>query len=191
MTWLVFPLSPLPAETTRERDWGENTFNYDSGAFQGMTPYQKPLYMWDIPFKNINELKQGPLATFVDSLRGMVTPFLMKDPYDFRVNSVLSVRSGINTGTFYIYDANSFFVRPDTTYIGSMFSSLSGFVLLGTNYAIDQDTGVMSIITKSNTDAWGVRSLQYYRKCVFDSRYRERNVMWNQFQIGVRVREIL
>lgn len=187
----IMPMSPLPAETTKQRNWGEQTTHYDSGAFQGMTPFQKPLYAWDIPFKNINELKQGPLATFVDSLKGMTTPFLMKDPYDFRVNSVLAVRSGISTGTFYIYDTASFFVRPDTTFIGSMFSSLSGFVLLGTNYAINQDTGVMSVITKSNTDVWGVRSLQYYRKCVFDSSYTERNVMWNQFQITLRVKEVL
>ena len=191
MALSIFPMSPLPAETTKDRDWGESTTNFDSGAFQGMTPFQKPLYAWDIPFKNINEIKQSSLAAFVDTQKGMVTPFLMKDPYDYRVNSVLGVNSGTNTGTFYIYDTNSYFVRPDTTTIGSMFSSLSGFVLNGVNYVIDQDTGVCSIITKSNTDVWGVRSLQYFRKCVFDNRYRERSVLWNIFQISVRVKEIL
>jgi hypothetical protein len=188
---IVMPMSPLPAQTTKERNWGEQTTHYDSGAFQGMTPYQKPLFMWDIPFKNVNEVKQSSLAAFVDALRGQSTPFLMKDPYDFRVNSVLAVNSGTNSGTFYIYDTNSYFVRPDTTFIGSMFSSLSGFVRLGTNYAIDQDTGVMSVISKGITDIWGVRSLQYYRKCVFDNSYRETSVLWNVFQIGVKVKEIL
>jgi hypothetical protein len=191
MALSIFPMSPLPAETSRERNWGELTTPYDSGAFQGMTPFQKPLYVWDIPFKNVNEIKQGSLSAFVDAQRGMVTPFLMKDPYDFRINSVLAVRSGISAGTFYIYDTNSFFVRPDTTFIASMASTLSGYVLIGSNYAIDQDTGVMSIVSKAANDVWGVRSLQYFRKCVFDNTYRERSILWNIFQIGVRVKEIL
>ena len=190
MTLAIWPNSiPFPAGTTRQKNWNANVQRYDSGAAQGIVPFAKPLYEWNLPFKNYTETKQGSLWGFWDDVRGPANPFLMKDAYDFRVNSVLAVRSGISTGTFYLYDTRSFFVRADTTTIGSMFSALSGYVLLGTNYWYDMDTGIGSIILKSNTDVWGVRSMQYWRKCRFEGDNTEASPLWNIFASNLNIVE--
>lgn len=191
MTLPIFPVSPLPAGLTREPFWLTNDVDYDSGANQSLTPFVRPLYVYDIPFKNYNEYRQASLWLFFNDRRGSTYPFLMKDPYDNRVNSVLAVRSGVSAGTFFVYDINSYFTIPDTTTIGSMFSSLSGYVRLGTNYWYDQDTGVFSIVLKASTDAWGVRSMEYFKKVKFASKFQEQGIIWNQFAVGLRIREIV
>ena len=112
MTLPIFPI-PMYGGLRRSKRWGENVVRYDSGARQGDTPFLKPLYNYDMNIQNMTEFRQSSLWHFLDEQKGMTNPFLMKDPYDYRVNSVLAVRSGIPTGsTLFIYDTNSFMVRP-------------------------------------------------------------------------------
>lgn len=192
MALLIFPVSPLPADLDRQPSWNTDRVRYDSGARQGFSAYTRPLYEYEITFQNMNEIKEATLMTFIHSVRGMTDTWLMKDPYDFRVNSVLAVRSGItNAATLFLYDTRSYFMRADTLSIGSLFSSLSGYVRLGVQYGYDQDTGIFTVNTKAATDIWGVRSGEFYRKCAFVSDYRETSKMWNQFGATVRVEEVV
>lgn len=191
MALLTFPFSPLPAGTERFKSWGESDVLYDSGERQGLSPYIKPLYEYSLPLHNYTEIKQSSLWAFWDSVKGRTSPWLMKDPYDYIVNSVMGVRSGItNAATVFIFDTNSYMVRPDTTTIGSMFSTLSGYVRNGFEYSLDQDTGLVVVNTKATTDVWGVRSMQYYKKVKFASDFKETSPMWNIFNATLQVKEM-
>lgn len=191
MTLPLFVFSPLPAALSRTPRWNESVMRYDSGERQGQSPYQRPLYDWEVPVKLMTETKQSSLWAFVNGRKGMTTPFLMKDPYDCRVASVLAVRSGItNAATLHFYDLNSYSVRPDTLYIGSMTSALSVYVRLGFEYAIDQDTGILTVNTKATNDVWGVRSLEYVRKVAFKSSYKETSPLWNVFTTQFQIEEL-
>lgn len=192
MTYPIFPVSPLPAGLDRTRNWKTDGNQYDSGAYQAMTTFSRPLMNYSIPWQNMTEQKQQLLMTIVDSVKGRTFPFLMKDPYEYQVASVEVGDSGTTNGaTLQIYDTRSFFVRADTTTIGSLFSATSGFVTLGTEYDYDQDTGVLTVNTKDFGDVWGARSMEYYRKCVFKEDYRETAVLWNIFNAQVQINEIV
>lgn len=195
MVLAIFPTSPLPAGMSKTMDWAENSTRYDSGAAQGQTAYLRPLMKYRIQFKNINEIKQQSLQLFIKQQRNGVTPFLMKDPnpLDFRINSVFVVSGDAVTepGSHNIFDTNSFFVRVDTTTIGSLTSNKSGFVTLGSEYDYDQDTGVLTVKSIDTDDSWHAQSLQYYRKCKFMSPYNENQVIWNQFSVGLTIEEIV
>ncbi len=191
MSYPIFPVSPLPAGQERTRFWKTDADQYDSGAAQAMTTFTRPLFRWAIPFTNMTEVKQGLLSTLVDSVKGTF-PFLLKDPYEFAVSSVLAVDSGVvNAATLQIYDTRSFFVRADTTTVGSLFSSLSGYVRLGQEYSYEQDTGIFTVNTKAINDVWGVRSMEYFRKCMFDGDYSDTAVIWNIFNATMKIKEIL
>lgn len=191
MSYQIFPASPLPADLGREKSWGDNQILYDSGVMQGDSPYIKPLYRWTVPFKNYTEIKQSSLWAFWDKVQGRTFPWLMKDPYDYFVNSVMGVRSGItNAATLQVFDTNSYSVRPDTLYIGSLFSTLSGYVRLGIEYGIEQDTGILTVNTKAVTDVWGVRSLFYFKKCTFRAPYQEKSPLWNIFNTDFTIWEL-
>lgn len=191
MALLTFPYSPLPANLSRIKDWGENTTRYDSGEQQSDTPYVKPLYQWTVPIKLYTEVHQALLSRFWDQVRATTDPFLIKDAYDLQVNSVLGVRSGItNAATLFLYDTNSYMVRCDTTTIGSLFSTLSGYVALGTQYGYDQDSGLLTVNTKATADVWGVRSMQYYRKAKFSTPMNETSQLWNIFATQLTIVEL-
>lgn len=194
MSLPIFPVSPLPAQTGVTFDWNVNESRYDSGERNAMTPWLRPLYEWAIPFQNMNEIKRETLADFVLSpdIRGGVGNFLMKDAYHFRVNSVLAVRSGYASGSgdVSLYDTRSFFIRADTITIGSLHSTLSGYVTLGAEYSYNQDDGVLTVNTKAQSDVWGVRSAQYYRKCYFMQAYRDQSVIWNIFNADLKIKEL-
>ncbi len=190
MALLTFPFSPLPAGTDRFKNWNEAEIAYDSGDSQGLTAFLKPLYEYNMPMQGYTEIKQSSLWSFWDRVKGTVTPFLMKDPYDYAVNSVLAVRSGISTGTLFLFDTNSYMVRPDSVSVGSLFSSLSGYVNLITNYTLDQDSGVITIVTKSNTDVWGARSMSYYKKVKFTGAFKEASPIWNVFHTNLSLKEL-
>jgi len=189
----IFPSSPLPAGLEREFDWRENVTKYDSGARQGMTPLTQPLHKWSVPWKNINEVKQSVLSSFFNLQKGKTTPFLMKDPIEYETNSVLAVATNqltnpVSTGLF---DVRSYFVRADTTTIGSFTSALSGFVVLGTDYDYDQDTGMLTVHSINSGDFWTVQSMQFFHKCAFESGYRESGIIWNQFALRLQIEEIV
>ena len=194
MVLAIFPTSPLPAGMTKVQDWNETDTEYDSGAAQGLTSYLRPLMRYTIKFKNINEIKNESLQLFIKQQRNGVTPFLMKDPdpLDYRINSVF-VTSGDVTEpvSMNIFDTNSFFVRVDTTTIGSMTSNKSGFVTLGSEYDYDQDTGLLTINSIDTDDFYTASSLQYYRKCKFTSDFTQVAVIWNQFSISLAIKEIV
>lgn len=186
----VWPASPLPAGLQRIPYWQSDDITFDSGAYQGRTTFVRPLYRYTIPFQNFNETKQGLIINFWNARKGKVQPFLMKDPYDYRVDSVLAVNSGITTSSFRLFDTNSFFVRADTTTIGSLFSSVSGYVTLGSEFTYDQDTGVLNVLSKDTTDIWGVRSMEYFRKVHFKNDYQEQAVIWNVFNAQLNFWEV-
>lgn len=187
----IFPFSPLPAALQRTRDWGENTNIYDSGESQGDTSWLRPMLRWTVPVQLMNELKEGPLVDFVDQTQGMTKPFLIKDAYEFRVNSQIAVRSGITNGaTGYFTDTKGFQIRPDTVTVGSLFSVLSGFVTFGSEYTIEQDTGIVLVNTKAVGDIWGVRSIQYFRKARFSQQYDDTATIWNIFTTQMQIMEL-
>lgn len=191
MAYPTFVFSPLPAALDRTFDWGESLTLYDSGEQQGQSPYSRPLYRWSVPIKLMTEAKQPALLQFVNSIRGQVGVFLMKDAYDFRVSSVLAVRSGItNAATLFLYDTNSYRVRPDSIFISSMTSALSGYVRLGVEYSLDQDTGIVTVNTKATSDIWGVRSLEYFRKCRLNNGYRDASGLWNTWTTNLSIVEL-
>ncbi len=189
----IFPSSPLPAGLQREFDWNESSMKYDSGARQGLTPYLRPLNSYSVPWKNINEVKQSALSSFYNLQKGTVEPFLMKDPIDFRVNSVFVVSGDAVTepASMNIFDLSSFFTRVDTTTLGSMTSNKSGWVTLGSEYDYDQDTGLLTVKSIDGDDSWHAESLQYFRKCAFTGAYRETGIMWNQFSLRLSIEEIV
>lgn len=190
MSMLTMPYSPLPAAITRTWNWGENSVDYDSGESQGDTPFVKPLLVYNVPIKLFTEIKQSSLEAFQNGTQGMTRPFLMKDPYEYQVGSVLAVRSGIAAGTTFFYDTRSYMVRPDSTTVSTLFSALSGYVTNGVEYSADQDSGVLTVITKSNTDVWGVRSMEYFRKCKSTTQYSETLTLWNIFGTTLAIREL-
>lgn len=192
MAYPIFPVSPLPANLTRDFHWKVDKVRYDSGARQAMTSYARPLYRYEVPIPIYTEIKQSSLAYFWNLVKGETLPFFMKDPYDFRVNSGIAVRSGLISGaTLYLTDANSFRIYPDTVSVSTLFSSASGYVTLGSEYTIEQDTGILRVNTKTGTDVWGARSLEYFRKCVFEAPMVERAVLWNIFGTVLTIEEVV
>lgn len=191
MAFPTFPYSPVPANIQRFKDWAENKTRYDSGEQQADTAYLRPLYQWQIDFKLYTEIHQAQLWSFWDTVKGMTLPFMFQDPYDNRVNSVLAVRSGItNAATSFLFDTNSYMVRADTTTIGSLFSSKSGFVLLGSHFGYERDTGILTVNTKAADDVWGVRSMQYFKKAKFSGPFKETSQLWNIFQTQLSLEEL-
>ena len=165
---------------------------YDSGARQAMTTYMRPLYRYRVPIPVYNEIKQNSIMYWYNLVKGETLPFFMKDPYDYSVNSVLVVRSGlISAATMYVYDVNSFKVYPDTTTVGSLFSSLSGYVTAGSEYTIEQDTGILRVNTKAGNDVWRATSLEYFRKCALEQTYNERAIIWNIFGTELTIEEFV
>lgn len=191
MALMTFPFSPLPAGTDRFKNWNVQVQDYDSGESQGLSPWIKPLYEYSFPIGKTTEIKQSSLWAFWDKVKANAIPFLLRDPYDFAVNSVMGVRSGIiSAATLFLYDTNSYMVRADTTTVGSLFSSLSGYVRNGVEYSYAQDTGVMLVNTKAITDVWGVRSMFYLKKVRFVGDYHETSPMWNVFDATLQAKEM-
>jgi hypothetical protein len=184
MAYLTFPFSPLYTEMTRQKSWNENSTKYDSGDVQGFTNWAKPLYRYGFKITMMTETKQGSLWDFYDNVQATVQPWLMKDPYDSNVGSVIVANSGFTQGnTTYVYNTKSYMVRPDTTSVGSFFSSLSGYVTAGSEYTIERDTGIMKVNTKATADIWRANSMSVWKKCKFDGPLIENDVMWNIFAV--------
>lgn len=187
----IFPFSPLPANLQRSKNWGELVTRYDSGAKQGSTAYVRPLYDWVVPIKLMTEIKQAALWAFWDTVKGTTLPFLMKDAYDFCINSVVAVSSGItNAATLFLFDTNSYFIRVDTTFVSTLLSASSGFVTLGHEYNYDQDSGLFTVNTKAPADIWTVQSAQYYKKASFNGDYQETSQLWNIFATQLTIEEL-
>lgn len=193
MALAIFPSSPLPGGIQRTKAWNSYNVRYDSGAQQGFTAYKRPLYEWSIPWQNIPDTSQRTIAYFADTVKGTVTPFLIKDPYDYAVGSVQLVNTTNAQGSsLQTFNTQSFHIRIDTTTIGSLTSVLSGYVSLGTQYSYDQDTGVIMVNTKDTNDRWSTpTTITYFRKVHFKQDYSDMSRLWNQFQISIVLEEIV
>lgn len=192
MSLPTFPFSPLFAAMTREFSWNENNNVYDSGDQQGSTNWIRPLYRYTMSISLYNSIKQSSLWSFWNNVtQGMTKPFLVKDPYDNYISSIIVAGNAATNGqTGYIFDANSFMVRADTTTIGSLTSALSGFVKLGSQYSYAQDTGIFTVNTKVTSDVWTANSVSYWKKVKFGKTYTERQLLWGTFQTDLSFNEL-
>lgn len=181
----IFPSSPFPP-LRRTPSWGQRQIFYDSGAYQGASPLVKPLYNYSLRFVNRQRGSQSSLNAFFNEGKH-VEPFLFKDPYDQRADGV--ARTMPNVTTFYLYDASSHFIIPDSADL-IITSTFSGSALTnGSEYILDQDTGIItaSISVTSDTLTW---SLSYFRKGVFQG-YSESSNLWENFTIDFSIQEII
>lgn len=191
MSLPTMPYSPLPANIERTWNWGENVVVYDNGEQQADSPFVKPLLQWSAPIKLFTEIKQSSLEAFQNATKGMTRPFLMKDPYEYAVGSVQVASAGVvNAATLYFRDTRSYTIRPDSTSVQTLFSSLSGYVTNGVEFSADQDTGIITVNTKDSADVWSGRSLSYYRKCKFSAPYVETSQLWNIFATTLSIVEL-
>jgi hypothetical protein len=191
MSLPTFPQSPLWAGLDRQKMWNETVNVYDSGDMQGSSPWSRPMYVYTQAVSAYQAITQSSLWAFWDTVQGTTQPFLIMDPYDHNVNSVMGVRSGIVSGTsLQLFDTRSYPIRVDTTTIGSMFSSLSGYIRNGVEYSYQQDTNVLMVNTKAATDVWGVRSAYYFKKVRFTSQMIENSDLWNSFHTALTFREM-
>jgi hypothetical protein len=193
MALAVWPSSPTPAgQSVQPAVWGVQAQQFDSGAYHSTTTRSRPLYTsWSIPWRNIPREKRDVIVGFVNSMKAGGTPFLIKHHEDYRVNSVLVASAGYVSGTsFFLYDTNSFFIRADTTTIGSLFSTLSAYVTLGAEYNYDQDTGIITANTIDATDVWRAESLQYFKKVYITRDYRETGIIEGQWSAALQIAEV-
>ncbi len=183
MALAVWPDSPQPAGQSMSPDCGEIAVRFDSGVHHATTTYQRPLYSdWTIPWTNIPQAKRDKILGFVNSMKAGAQTFLVKHHKDFRVNSVLVASAGwTDGGTMFLYDTNSYFIRADTTTIGSLFSTLSGYVTLGSEYQYEQDTGILTANSFDSTDVWRANSMQYFRKVYITRNYNETGILEGQY----------
>lgn len=189
----VFPYSPMPGGITRQAFWNENVTTYDSGVDQGFSNYAKPLMLYTIPLSLYNEIKQSSVWQFFqNTTRGMTKPFLVTDPYDRWIAPVTVVRSGFTSGaSLHFCDANSYSVRVNTTYIGSLTSALSGYVRLGVEYGYDVDAGILTVNTKATSDVWtNGQTVSYFRKVRLTSPFVETAAIWNIFGSALTLKEL-
>ena len=193
MALSIWPDSPQPAGQGMTPNWGDDSVRYDSGGHHGVTSYGKPLYTnWTMPWKNIPQAKRDTILDFVNSHKMGATPFLVKHHQDFRVNSVLVASAGYTAGTsLFTYDTNSYMIRVDTTTIGSLTSTVSVFVVLGTDYTYDQDTGILTATSINVGDVWTASSLQYYRKAFISGKYQETGIIEGQYSGRITIDEIV
>lgn len=188
MSYPIFPTSPVPADMDRDIFWGESTTQYDSGKYQGGSPYSKPLYGYKFGLQNIPRTKQQSLHAFVNGRKTSVSPFLFMDPYDNRINGVICVRTGTAARSFFVVTSEGWAYIPAS---GTLLitSNLSGALTQGTHYSFNDETGVFSThITPSSSDYW-TASCAYFRKCHITS-YQESSKIWNQFSGGISFKEI-
>lgn len=196
MAFRIFPTSPLPADFGREVDWKESGTEYETGLGQVTTALSKPLYNFSFSHRNAPRSTQTSLEQFVNAGKGRTTPFWIKDPYDQYdlSNGRTIVRTGqVDPSTMFFRNHNSYHYWPDSaTFSGWLTSNLSGTLIFGTDYVLDQETGIVTFsLTAASNDWYSVaNTVSYFKKCVFDSKFR--NVtprVWEQFNMQVQIRE--
>lgn len=192
MTLPIFPTSPLPVNVNREFDWGVSVVEYDSGAEQAQTAWQKPLYRWEIGWSNMPRTQQQSLSAFIrDVARGRLRPFFLMDPYDYQVQSA---GIGFTTGvaSFLVRDTNSYTVIPASGQY-QIWSALSGQLTQGVHFTYNSSAGIYTYtMTPSASDSWSVRSCNYFRRCKFAQDYRDVGArVWGNFNVGVKIVEIV
>jgi len=188
---IIFPSSPIWADIVREAMWKEETYHYDSGQFQGSTAWARPLYKYEINAKNYEIANQSSLEAFWNTLKGKTTPFLFKDPYAYATSSAITQPSTTTMGNgsgFYLVQQNSWRTIPDSAYL-SIACGRSGVLASGSHYVASLDNGWIQ--TKVAPSSIWTASFQYFRKVVFDSAFSDQSNIWNNFNAGFTIREII
>lgn len=185
----IFPTSPLPAALDREPFWGNNVTQFDSGLYQGSTPYLKPLYRYNMSFQNIPRSKQSSLHAFYNARKGKMSPFLMQDPYDYSATGGVVVATGTNVSSFLLANSDGWTLFPKSGSI-LLTSNLSGNLTQGSHWVMNGDNGIIvASMRPTSTDYWFIKSAEYYRKVVF-SNFAENSSIWNQFSAQISIMEI-
>jgi len=196
MTWRIFPNSPLPANFERVQQWRESGTEYDSGMGQATTALTKPLYDFSFQPRNIPRSQQSSLSRFYDAGMARVTPFWIKDPYDQHDLSdarVVVRTNQLDPTTTFWRNSNSYHYWPDSaTFSGWITSNLSGALIFGTDYVLDQETGIVTYSLMATGSDWYTvaKTVSYFKKCVFSSPLRSVSPrVWEQFNISVTMKE--
>lgn len=191
MSYPIFPVSPVPADFRRTINWGGSKVKFDSGARQSNTGFVRPMYSYDMGFKNMPPAKRDQLLTLVQSVRGTIDPFWFPDPYD-SVNSAQTVGTGITAGSANILNQYGHLIRPTSVQVSTLYSTLSGYVTRGTHYTYNLNSAFITITTKNTGDTWAVQSLGgLFKKCSFDQDYSDTGVLWNIWGANIAFTEQL
>jgi hypothetical protein len=183
----IFPSSPVWADFDRTPIWAEEVNYYDSGERQGSTAWQRPLYRYAIKASNITEVKQSSLHNFWNQQKGQVTPFLFKDPYDYKANGITQPAAASGSG-FYLRQVNSYKVIPDS---GNFLirDSRSGNLVSGSHYVASLDNGWIQVLV-AQSSTW-VASFEFFRKVAFSDQYSEQSKIWNIFDTTIVIQELI
>ena len=187
----IFPSSPIWANLSRTPGWAEHVNRYDSGVRQSGTAWVRALYDYSISATNFNEITQSSLHTFVNSLKGRVSPFLFKDPYDYVASVSVTQPTSTNMGAgsgFYFVDVRSWRFIPDSAFL-AVNDAASGSLVNGVDFVMSQDNGWCSLLIPVSS-VW-TASFQYFRKGAFESTYVERSPIWNIFNATLIIQELL
>lgn len=189
MSLAIFPSSAVPAGMRRTQNWNESDVTFDSGAYQAMTPFSRPLWKYEIPWQNINEIRQQMILTHVNSVKGRVFPWFFKDPYEFRIGSQEQL-AGLSTGnTGYFTDDKGFFVYADATTVQTIACG-AGFAALGVEFNYNQDSGIVTLLDKGVGSAWSTASGEYFRRVRYSKPYSDLGVLWQQFGVDIAFDEV-
>jgi len=184
----IFPNSPIWANIQRTMDWAEEQYFYDSGAYQGSTPRQRPLWEYRITAQNFNEIKQTSMEAFDHTIK-TITPFLIKDPYDYTANGVTQASSiNMNSGDgFYLQEVHSYRVLPDSAnfYISD---PASGELIATSHYVMSLDNGFVTMLVAVSSLI--VSSFEFFRKVARTNKPSQSSTIWNNFSTSIIVREI-
>ncbi len=189
-TLLTWPSSPVWANLNRKPSWNENISRYDSGLFQGATNWVRPLHEYIITGKNAGREKQSSLYLFVNSLKGMATPFRIKDPYDYQFGAVVQPTSSNMTSGDGFYVTNDFGWRslPDESAHVFFDASSPAALVESTHYVTSYDNGFVTVLGPVSSQ-W-TSSMEYFRKAHMAQPYEERSTIWNQFTVTIIIQEI-
>jgi len=190
---LIFPVSPIWADMSREPLWRAEVNKFDSGLRQGATIFSRPLYRYILNGKNMNEVKQALLENFWNDadLKGMTSPFLMKDPYAYLSESVIQATSTDMTSGdgFYFRQVDSWTIIPDSAAI-YIEDPRSGEMISTSHYVMSQDNGWCHLLVPVSSH-W-VSSFEYFRKVAFESTLNLSSPVWNIFSLsGLVIEELL
>lgn len=179
----VLVTSPTPLPLQREIMWGENIQHFDNGQTVGSTGWQRELYKWRFTFRNQQPAFVNSLTAFVCGRKGMTRLFFFSDPYDMHVNSQVLQNTGTATQTLELmHPVCSYHVFPNSAFLGTLTSALSGTLSLGIDYALDHDGGWITLnVTPHSGDYITVNSTQFYRKVRFDRNYADQSPLWQIF----------
>lgn len=196
MTFHIFPTSPLPANFGRVKDWGGSNNRYDTGMSQGTTALTKPLYKFSFNGVNMPVSQQSSLSRFEDIVRNTMTPFWIKDPYDqydFADGRTIVRTNQVDPSTMFFRNSNSYHYWPDSaTFSGWLTSNLSGTLIFGTDYVLDQETGIVTFSLSAVGSDWYfvANTVSYFKKVKFSSALAMNSPkVWEQFDITVQMKE--